>query len=70
MTEIVIFLKNNEIKTCKFNYKAQLYKTLKKLQPYTTINTNIEIYKQEGLSNLLTILLLTIFCIVILKLMF
>lgn len=45
MTEIFLFLKNNTIKTCKFNYKAHLYKTLKKLQPYIAINNDIEKYK-------------------------
>lgn len=70
MTEIFIFLKNNEIKTCKFNYKAILYKTLKRLQPYIVINTDIEEYKQESLPNLLSVLLLVIGCVIIFKLMF
>ena len=70
MTEMVFFLKNSTIKTCKFNYKAHLYKTLQKLQPYVLINTDIEEYKQEGLPNWLTILLLITGSIFIIKLFY
>lgn len=67
ITEIIIFFKNKKIKTCKFNYKSALYNALKKLQPYTVINADIENYKQEGLPNWLSIILLIASCALIIK---
>lgn len=70
MSEIILYLKNSSQKKCTFNYKGILYKTLKQLQPYTIINADIEIYKQEGLPNWLSIILIIAGCVLIFKLLY
>lgn len=67
MSEIILYLKNGTHKKCIFNYKGILYKTLKRLQPYTIINFDIENYKQESLPDWLSVVLLVAGCILILK---
>ena len=69
ISEINIYLKNGNQKKCTFNYKAHLYKTLKQLQQYITINSDIEIYNQKGLPNWLVLILLILSCVLIIILL-
>lgn len=69
ISEINIYLKNGNQKKCTFNYKVHLYKTLKQLQQYITINSDIEIYKQKGLPDWLVLILLILGCVLIIILL-
>ncbi len=69
ISEINIYLKNGNQKKCTFNYKMHLYKTLKQLQQYITINSDIEIYKQKGLPDWLVLILLILGCVLIIILL-
>ena len=44
MADMILHLKNGTTKKCTFNFKGGLYKSLKQLQQYIKINTDIECY--------------------------
>lgn len=60
MSNMVIYLKDGNIKKCKFNYKGALYKILTKLKPYIKIDADIEQYKPNSLAMLLIFIIVIV----------